>query len=126
MSPVAVIVSFQYLHYGGEVQSLKATKDYKKLVDTPLPRAKPVRKGDTLYELEILEEDTTNGRVKVHYTGYGSEWRDKNDVVEMEPSKQGKYIATFDHSHCTTLSILQKFVSHFTSTMNYLIRSRLP
>ena len=71
-------------------------KDYKKLADTPLPRAKPVRKDDTLYELEVLEEDTTNGRVKVHYTGYGSEhdeWRDKNNVVVMEPLKQGKYIA---------------------------------
>ncbi len=65
-------------------------KDYKKLADTPLPRAKPVRKD---YALEVLEEDTTNGRVKVHYTGYGSEhdeWRDKNDVVVMEPSKPGK------------------------------------
>jgi hypothetical protein len=62
-------------------------KDYKKLADTPLPRAKPVRKDDALYELEVLEEDTTNGKVKVHYTGYGSEhdeWRDKNDVVVME------------------------------------------
>ena len=41
-------------------------KDYKKLADTPLPRAKPVRKDDALSELEVLEEDATNGRVKVH------------------------------------------------------------
>ena len=97
-------------------------------MDTPLPRAKPVSKDDALYELEVLE-DTTNGRVKVHYTGYGSEhdeWRDKNDVVVMEPLKQGKYIATLIFLTVTTLSILQKFISHFTSTMNYPIRSILP
>ena len=69
-------------------------KDYKKLADTPLPRTRPARKDDALYELEVLEEDTTSGRVKVHYTGYGSEhdeWRDKNDIVVMEPSQPGKY-----------------------------------
>ena len=65
-------------------------KDYKKLADMPLLRARPAKKDDALYELEVLEEDTTNGRVKVHYTGYGSEhdeWRDKNDIVVMKPSQ---------------------------------------
>lgn len=68
-------------------------KDYKKLADTPLPRARTARKDDALYELEVLEEDSTNGKVKVHYTGYGpehDEWRDINDIVVMEPSQPGK------------------------------------
>ena len=51
----------------------------KKLADMPLPRARPAKKEDTLYQLEVIEEDA-NGRVKVHYVGYGvehDEWRDK-------------------------------------------------
>ena len=43
-------------------------KDYKKLTDLPLPRARRGGKNDALYELEVLEENSTNGRVKVHYT----------------------------------------------------------
>ena len=50
---------------------------------------------DKLYQLEIIEEDATNGKVKVHYTGYGSdddEWRDKEDIVVVESSKPGKVL----------------------------------
>ena len=45
----------------------KQQKDYKKLAYTPLPRAKPVGKDDTLYELEVLEEDTTKGSQSALY-----------------------------------------------------------
>ena len=46
-----------------------------------------------MYQLEIFGEDTTNGRVKVHYTGYSSddEWRDE-DIVVVEPPKPREII----------------------------------
>ena len=62
------------------------SKDYKELSTVRLPRAKPVKNTDKLYELEVIE-------VKVHYVGYGSEydeWRDKADIVHLktQPGKQ--------------------------------------
>ena len=48
---------------------------------------------DKLYQLEIIEEDTTIGQVKVHYTGYSSdEWRNKEDIVVVQPPKPGEII----------------------------------
>ena len=50
-----------------------------------LPRKKKASK-DRLYEIEIIEEEGT--QVKVHYTGYSSEydeWKEKNDVVFSKP-----------------------------------------
>ena len=70
-------------------------KDYRKLADILLPRIWATKRVDKLYQLEIIEEDTTNGRVKVHYTGYSSdddEWRDKEDIVVVEPPKPGEII----------------------------------
>ena len=68
-------------------------KDYKKLTEAHLPRIRATKRVDKLYELEIIEEDTINSKVKVHYTGYGSdddEWRDKQDIVVIEPPKPGR------------------------------------
>lgn len=69
-------------------------KNYKELSQLQLPRATRVRAREApqLYELEIVEEDAYTGRVKVHYTGYGSdcdEWRNKEDVVTIQPQIQG-------------------------------------
>ena len=69
-------------------------KDYRNVANAHLPRIRATKMVDKLYQLEILEEDTTNGRVKVHYTGYSSdddEWRDKKDIEIIEPPKQGKH-----------------------------------
>jgi hypothetical protein len=66
-------------------------KDYRKLADIPLPRIRATKKVDKLYQLEIVDEDATNGKVKVHYTGYGSDDDDKEDIV-MESPKPGKIL----------------------------------
>lgn len=59
-----------------------------KMAMIPRSRRSRAKKDDTLYELEIVEEDHYNAKVKVHYTGYGSEddeWRDKDDIVQFKP-----------------------------------------
>ena len=61
-------------------------KNDRDLCQVQLPRAKYIKKDidGTLYELEIVEENVYNSRVKVHYVGYDSacdEWRDKADIV---------------------------------------------
>ena len=77
----------------------KDKKNYRDLCQVQLPRAKRIKKDidATLYELEIVEEDVYNSRVKVHYVGYDSgcdEWRDKADIVSLKPQyESGKLIA---------------------------------
>ena len=47
---------------------------------------------DELYELEVVERDRANHRVKVHYVGYDSdddEWHSESDVKILYPV-QGK------------------------------------
>ena len=72
----------------------KDKKNYKDLCQVQLPRAKRIKKDATLYELEIVEEDVYNNRVKVHFIGYDSdddEWRNKADIVSLKPEyKSGK------------------------------------
>ena len=58
--------------------------NYRAMFDTVLPRAlrKKSRKQDTLYPIEILEREA--GKVKVHYTWYGSsddEWKEEEELV---------------------------------------------
>ena len=74
-------------------------QDYRQLADVKLPI---VRKGrgrveessstsDTLYRLQILEEDQENGRVKVGYVGYGDEfdeWRRVEEVVSIDDDEE--------------------------------------
>ena len=75
------------------------SKDYKQLSTLRLPRAKPVKKTDKLYELEVIEEDVYASRVKVHYVGYNDEWRDKVDIVHLK-TQPGKN----HHEHATSLT----------------------
>ena len=61
--------------------------DYKELVTLKLPqsRADDRCNDSTLYPVEVIEEDTVAGRVKIHYVGYSAryhEWRDNNDIVD--------------------------------------------
>ena len=60
---------------GTKLQSSCSTKkkDYRKHADAQLPRIRATKRVDKLYELKVIEEDTINGKVKVHYTGYGSD-----------------------------------------------------
>ena len=69
-------------------------KNYRALENPPLPRAQATRmkQSQRLYELEVVEEDDYTGRVKIHYIGYDSdcdEWRNKKDVVVIQPQDQG-------------------------------------
>ena len=70
----------------------KDKKNYKDVALVQLPRAKRIKQKDTtLYELEIVEEDVYNNKVKVHYIGYDSdddEWRDKADIVSLKPQHE--------------------------------------
>ena len=105
-------------------------KDYRKLADIPLPRIRATKRVDKLYQLEIIEEDATNGKVKVHYTGYGSdddEWRDKEDIVVVESPKPGK-VLQYNIIRITLYYVfggLQKSIVHSTCTMNWPTRSKL-
>ena len=61
--------------------------DYKELVTVKLPRSRADDRcnDSTLYPVEVIEEDSVAGRVKIHYVGYGArydEWRDNNDIVD--------------------------------------------
>ena len=112
-------------------------KDYRKLADIPLPRIRATKRVDKLYQLEIIEEDATNGKVKVHYTGYGSdddEWRDKEDIVVVESPKPGKILHVCLATllcyniiilHFIMYRYLQKSIVHSTCTMNWPTRSKL-
>ena len=58
--------------------------DYKELVTLKLPRSRADDRcnDSTLYPVEVIEEDSVAGRVKIHYVGYSArydEWRDNND-----------------------------------------------
>lgn len=75
------------------LRSLKRV-DYNELSDIKLPREKKAKVAnskeadrDKLYPVEIVEQDDGNGRFKVHYVGYSSqydEWRDNSEVVSLD------------------------------------------
>ena len=56
-----------------------------------IPREKRKKYNDEeLYPIEIIECDTVNARVKIHYIGYSAneyEWRDASDIVDFTPPK---------------------------------------
>lgn len=46
---------------------------------------RPRPQKSKLYPIEVIERDSETGKVKVHYTGYGShddEWKD-DDIVDL-------------------------------------------
>ena len=76
--------------------SYARTRSYKDVSQIQLPRAKHIKKDTTLYELEIVEEDVYNNKVKVHYIGYDSdddEWRDKADIVSLKPQHESDSVS---------------------------------
>ena len=60
--------------------------NYKQLSEgTALPRSKRAKEQE-LFPIEIVENDATTCRVKIHYCGYSSEddeWRDPGDIVDL-------------------------------------------
>ena len=68
--------------------------NYHELADTKLPRAKWTGRqhDDKLYAIEVLEEK--DGQVKIHYTGYSSDYEclNKEDIVlPTEPERYSPY-----------------------------------
>ena len=56
--------------------------------DVPLPRKERVN-TKKLYDIEVVEEDLENDKVKIHYVGYSNkydEWRCSDEIV-IRPSK---------------------------------------
>ena len=60
-------------------------KNYKEVANIEFCKVGTRKRSreEKLYELEVIEKDRQNRRVKVHYVGYESEydeWRDEKDV----------------------------------------------
>ena len=76
---------------------VRKVKNYKEIVSVEQCKAaaKKRPREEKLYELEVVEKDKPNRRVKVHYVGYDAEydeWRDEKDVKIIYPV-QGKYFS---------------------------------
>ena len=69
----------------------KRKVDYKKLNEVEgIPREKRRKDNDELYPIEIVERDTINSRVKIHYIGYSTnedEWRNAAEILDFTPPK---------------------------------------
>lgn len=55
--------------------------------DVPLPRKERVNLNK-LYDIEVVEEDLENDKVKIHYVGYSSrydEWKCRSEIVIRPP-----------------------------------------
>ena len=55
--------------------------------DVPLPRKERVN-TNTLYEIEVVEEDLESDKVKIYYIGYSNkydEWRCRDEIVIRPP-----------------------------------------
>ena len=68
----------------------RKVKNYKEVTNIEFckvgTRKRP--REEKLYQLEVIEKDRQNRRVKVHYVGYESEydeWRDEKDVKIIYP-----------------------------------------
>ena len=78
--------------------SLRTTerKNYKEIADVQVPRGrralqKPAK--DELYPIEIVERDDEQGKVKVHYLGYGErydEWKSLEEIVPLPTPIEGR------------------------------------
>ena len=69
----------------------KRKVDYKKLNEVEgIPREKRRKDNDELYPIEIVERNTINSRVKIHYIGYSTnedEWRNAAEILDFMPPK---------------------------------------
>ena len=65
----------------------RRTVDYKALANIRLPRAsrKLGLKSNKLYPIKVIDKNSDNGLVKIHYAGYNTaydDWRNEAEVVE--------------------------------------------
>ena len=71
-------------------QSAQARQASEITIAIPQASKKSNKKADKLYHIEVVEEE--EGKVKVHYTGYSSdfdEWKLKKDIVSSRPDFDG-------------------------------------
>ena len=78
--------------------SLRTTKrkNYKEIADVQVPRGrralrKPAK--DELYPVEIVEWEDEQGKVKVHYLGYGEcydKWKFLEEIVPLPTAIEGR------------------------------------
>ena len=69
------------------VTTKKKTINFRELADIKLPKAERAKRldPDALYDVQILERDVANGKVKIHFVGYSSsydEWRSVSELVD--------------------------------------------
>ena len=86
-----------------DLRAQKVT-NYKEVVSVEQCKAavKKRPREEKLYELEVVEKDKRNRRVKVHYVGYDAEyeeWRDEKDV-NIYPV-QGKFFSQYACVHAS-------------------------
>ena len=71
----------------------KPLVNYKDLADVKLLNArllKPKEKADNkLYPIDIVEQQ--DNRVRIHYVGYASEWRERSDLEWIEEEETPPY-----------------------------------
>lgn len=86
-------------------RKLKGDKaNYRELSECKLPRnvnsrqkSKLKSKAD-LYPIEVVETDSENNRVKVHYTGYSDtfdEWKDSSEIEDIATEVPANYQPTY-------------------------------
>ena len=78
--------------------SLRTTeqKNYKEITNVQVPQGRRVLQKpakDELYPIEIVERDDEQGKVKVHYLGYGEcydEWKPLEEIVPLPTPIEGR------------------------------------
>ena len=83
-------VDQQYVLKMSAVQPVVTRKraiKFRELADVKLPKPERVRRQDPerLYDVQVLDRDPGNEKVKIHYIGYSSrydEWRSASEVVQ--------------------------------------------
>ena len=78
--------------------SLRTTerKNYKEIANVQVPQGRRVLQKpakDELYPIEIVERDDEQGKVKVHYLGYGEcydEWKSFEEIVPLPTPIEGR------------------------------------
>ena len=84
--------------------------NYKELTKVVLPRAVREKQETKLYSVNIVEQNPTTHKVKIHYIGYDScedEWRDEGDIVDLSEA-QPSHLLSSNYSLYQELALLIK------------------
>lgn len=67
-------------------------KNYMEIRKVQLPHRTQQNSKNDLYAVEAIVEETQDGKVKVHYAGYGKsddEWLDKDETLQLPKPVEG-------------------------------------